>query len=268
MANKKFSQFTAQPPDAATSYLVGYDSAANDNIRFQEGDLNLADMGGAIDLATQTSGDISLTTQVTGTLPEANGGTGATIIQNNARVGRKVTVALYWSSNFANVPRGAEYGLPWNSSIQYDINGGDYGAAPSTSLPSPPVAALPGKIFYFFVAINSAVGYANNPALWEFKFRMAFFDMTADLDIIGGCYTSTSQNFSTGVQKHLLIKTSAVEASDSRILEGSMFFVVQPATNAYVVPFVRFDNGAADPYPYYDAAYTNARNEFTIQRIY
>lgn len=258
MANKKFSQFTAQAPNAATSYLVGYDATANDNIRFQEGDLNLADMGGAVDLATQA----------TGVLPQANGGSGVTQLKSAQEIGRKLVAQLWWTTNLLNVPRGAEYTLPLNQNEPLILNH-----------TSPTV----GYVFNFtglpagltqLGAINAGytIGAISNlKQLFKITLRLSFYDQTSDLDIQGGFYSSTNAlTWATNLKKYLLIKDTANEASDSRIYEASAYFEVPAAFNTpyYFVPWVRFDNGFGDPYPYYDVSMEGAACQFTIEQIY
>ena len=68
MANVKFSQFNLETSLSATGFLVGYDGV--NNIR-----LTKASLESSLDLAN-LSGTIDLSTQVTGTLPILNGGTG------------------------------------------------------------------------------------------------------------------------------------------------------------------------------------------------
>lgn len=289
MANKKFSQFTAQAPSASTSYLVGYDSTANDNIRFQEGDLNLADMGGAIDLATQTtgavdlatqttgaidlatqtSGDINLTTQVAGILTQANGGTGAASLYNAQPIGRKGVWSMRWTSLLANVPRGAKYMLTFSTNSYNAQNGITsisriaYSTAPSglTGLINP----IPTQ-FGAAARIDSQV----NNQLFKVTWRLYFYDMTADLDISAGVYISDNVTF-TGFQEYTTTKNSAVEAVDSRLFEGSFYyqFIGTPTTTQrWLLPYVRFDNGSADPFPFYDSNIVNGSNEFIIEQIY
>ncbi len=64
MANIKFSGFSSVAP-VTTTTLVGV--AGGVNTKFVLGDIQLSDLGGAIDLSTQ----------VTGVLPLVEGGTGA-----------------------------------------------------------------------------------------------------------------------------------------------------------------------------------------------
>ena len=147
MANLKFSQFNNTAPSATTSFLVGYDTLLNDNIRFKESDLDLADMGGlldlgvqvtgqldlstnstgTIDLATQvtglldlstnSTGTIDLATQSSGTLAEANGGSGVAQLYLNNQVGARFLKTFTWKNSgqypYGNVPRGTEYVLPF-----------------------------------------------------------------------------------------------------------------------------------------------------------
>jgi hypothetical protein len=279
MANKKFSQFTAQAPSASTSYLVGYDSTANDNIRFQEGDLNLADMGGAInlatqtsgaiDLATQTSGDIDLTTQVAGILPEANGGTGVANMYNAQPIGRKGVWSMLWTSLLANVPRGAKYMLTFSTDSYIAQNGITnivriaYSTAPSglTGLINP----IPTQ-YGAAARIDSQV----SKQLFKVTWRAYFYDVTADLDITAGVYTADNVTF-TGFQEYTTTKNSAVEAVDSRLFEGSFYyeFVGSPTlTQRFFLPYVRFDNGTTDPFPFYDSNIVNGSNQFIIEQIY
>ena len=302
MANKKFSAFTAQAPHPTNSFLVGYDSALNDNIRFQEGDLNLGDMGGLLDLSSQVTGQLDLTSnssgtidlstqvsgfldlstntsgsvdgasQISGIVPEANGGTGVTAIQDNQAVGRKGAFHRPWDSGFFNVPRGALYGLPYsgapgpmtaisqNTASAFQTN-------TLTSIPAVSVNLIPGAPYIGSVYVNSV---PNQVSLWEIKLRVAFYDVTGDLDIQAGVFIATNTAF-TGATNYLIVKDSANEASDSRIFEASIFYEI-PATptslSYFILPWVRFDNGVADPYPYYDAAYANAQNEIILQSIY
>lgn len=268
MANKKFSQFTAQAPSAATSYIVGYDSSANDNIRFQEGDLNLADMGGAVNLATQTSGTLDLATQVTGVLLQGNGGTGATSLTNAQEIGRKLVASTWWTSGLLNVPRGAEYTLPFNSNqaLIRNHNFPTVSYAGFTALPVG-VTQLGTQSRGFQVSL-----LAGLKQLFKITLRLVFYDQTADLDIQGGFYsTINSATWTVNLRKYLLIKDSANEASDYRVYEGSAYFEV-PALgadpNQFFVPWVRFDNGSADPFPYYNASEYNGSCQFTIEQIY
>jgi len=265
MANKKFSQFTAQAPSASTSYLVGYDSTANDNIRFQEGDLNLADMGGAIDLATQTTGDINLTTQVTGVLPLVNGGTGVTQLSDAQQIGRKSVASTWWTTTFLNVPRGGEYTLPFNAN-QTIIRNTSF-----TYVGYAAFAGLPAGVTQLG-AINKGfqmTGLASLKMLVKVTLRMSFYDQTAELNIQGGFYFSTNGVTWAGATKYLLIRDKADEASDAKIYEASAFVEIPSGGgNYYFLPWVRFDNGSADPFPYYDASMVGAANQFTLEIIY
>lgn len=282
MANKKFSDFTAQAPNAATSYLVGYDSVANDNIRFQEGDLNLADMGGTIDLgtqttgtvdlATQTTGNIDLATQASGALPTLNGGTGvsATNLELVPAIGWKSVASTSWTSGFLNVPRGAEYTLPYNQNSTTIKPAGvarfeyvNFGTTP------PGVTQLGAQARGIRMYMSDTQAYGVRVTL-----RMAFYDQTADLDIQGGFYSS--KNTWAGATKYLLIKDSANESVDSRIYEASAYVEVptDPAATPgsfvywYFLSWVRFDNGSIDPYPYYDPNMVGAATQFTIEQLW
>ncbi len=59
------------------------DGAGTVSIDVAEANLNLNNIGGSLDLSTQTTGTISLTTQVTGVLPIANGGTNGSSFTTN-----------------------------------------------------------------------------------------------------------------------------------------------------------------------------------------
>lgn len=283
MANKKFSDFTAQAPNAATSYLVGYDSTSNDYIRFQEGDLDLADMSGAIDFATKTSGAIDLTTQTSGTLdlttrstgilPVLNGGTGVstTNLVLIPQIGWRGVGYITWTSGFLNVGRGAEYTLPYNIQNPY-IKPYLFRKLDYINFTSPPpgVTQLGSQIKGIRIGVSDTQSHLVKATL-----RLAFYDQTADLDIQAGFYTSKDAITWAGFQKWLLIKDSASEASDSRIYEASAYVPVptDPAAASsfvylYFLPWVRFDNGSIDPYPYYDAAMVGAVNQFTLEQVW
>ncbi len=279
MANLKFSQFNNTAPSATTSFLVGYDTLLNDNIRFKESDLDLADMGGLLDLgaqvtglldlSTNSTGAIDLATQGSGLLPEANGGTGVGNMYNAQPIGRKGVRFMNWDSGFLNVPRGAEYMVPFNVDGNYGLNGMTtitrvgYSATPSglTGLINP-IPTTAGSAF----RVDSQV----NNQLFKITWRAYFYDMTADLDIQAGAYASNNSNF-VGYQKFLCVKDSANEASDSRMLTGEFYYelVGSPTlTQRYFLPYIRFDNGAIDPYPAYDSGLINAVSQFIIEQIY
>lgn len=291
MANLKFSQFNNTAPSATTSFLVGYDTLLNDNIRFKESDLDLADMGGlldlgsqvtgAIDLATQVSGLLDLSTNSTGTinlatqgsgfLPEANGGTGVGNMYNAQPIGRKGVRFMNWDSGFLNVPRGAEYMVPFNVDGSYGLNGFTSGVRVGySSTPSGLVGlvnTIPGAL-----AASSAwrVTSAVNRQLFKITWRAYFFDMTADLDIQAGAYASDNSNF-VGYQKFLCVKDSANETTDSRMLTGEFYYETPGSDTTvlyYFLPYIRFDNGASDPYPAYDSGLINAVSQFIIEQIY
>lgn len=283
MASKKFSDFTTAPSLSGTAELVGYDGV--DNIRLTkaalEGSLTLGNLAGtidlatqtsgAIDLATQTTGDIDLTTQVTGILPEANGGTAVSNMYNTSKIGVRYAIGLKWTTNFANVPRGAIYGIPLNTSSLYYDNTFQMGFQPVLTTGQSVPATLAGALFN--VPGTPGISWAALPATigireggFRITLRLFFYDQTGDLDIQGGVYVAPNASFFP-YQQLQCIKASANEASDSQAYEGTVYWNTGVSTPLYIIPWVRFDNGTVDPYPA-DIAAFNYYTEMIVERVY
>lgn len=301
MANIKFSAFVNVPPTTPTTFFVGYDSVLNDNVRFQQSDVLLEDFGGGINLATQVSGLLDLTihstgtidlatqvsglldltthstgtinvaTQVTGILPEANGGTGVSDMYNTSKIGVRYAIGFRWTTNFANVPRGGIFGLPLNTSTVYYDNTFQMAFQPVLTTGQPVPATLVGTLFD--VPGTPGISWANLPGTigtreggWRITLRLFFYDQTGDLDIQGGVYLSPNASFLPN-QAYQCIKASTNEASDSQAYEGTLYWNTGVATPLYIIPWVRFDNGAIDPFPA-DIPAFNYYTELIVERVF
>ncbi len=228
MANIKFSGFTAVPP-VSTTLMVGV--AGGINTRFTVADIQLSDLGGTIDLGTQ----------VTGVLPLADGGTGASsqpaildnvtdaasqsvndiivadaggaVFQNPSQhpnIPVDVITTLLWTgvtNPYFNFSNGANVLIPYDT-VYVNTSTSSTQAANVINLTSPTETTItPQADGYYKVSIN-----------------LHFFDLFGDIDIFCGVfdYTGVPVAVSNG---GLMDKKDVTGNADQNFFGSSVMFL-------------------------------------------
>lgn len=222
MANIKFSGFSAVAP-VSTTLMVGV--AGGVNTKFVLGDIQLSDLGGAIDLGTQ----------VTGVLPLADGGTGASaqpaildnvtdaasqpvndiivaaaagaVFQNPSQhpnIPIQDVVVAKWTNTtnpYFNFTNGSVINIPFDQNI-VTINTDSAGG---------------GTVINFNSTSNTSFEI-NGTGVYKVGLNLHFFDMFGDIDIRAGVY-----NTATGALIGDLIDKKEVTGSNDQNFYGENY---------------------------------------------
>ncbi len=265
MADKKFSAFSTSAK-ATTDYVVGYTGANNVKLT-------------PADLVT----DVDLTSDVTGQLPLANGGTGQANAQDalnsltniaGASVDEILTYngadAIFkkpsdnsyipsrrlghyeWlddvSAPYFNVLHGSTTIIPFNSTI-----------LETTSNPSS-TFGFEGWTRNLLSTTNSnfTLG-ADGSGWWKVTARLHFYDLYADLDVQCFLYDS-----STGLVEQMIIDNKVVEGSQDQMYQGTIIQEFSAGDSKDIR--VLFSGGTAGQNPFPSAS-NNARTSVTFEFI-
>lgn len=286
MANIKFSQFTSQASLSATAQIVGFDGATNIRLTKAalEGSLTLGNLAGTIDL----------TSQVTNTLPVANGGTSYNTYSQGdilygdsggglSRLASGAAGTILTSDGPTTDPSWVEPYL--NSQIDYrsarvDIWGGtgSFGYANVSRGTKYAMGTEVNLTDYTTHPTSSGITYAQTDAttqplpagLFGFGTGGAYSKWTVEQ----GTYEITVTSFfydnftdldttvsvwlgvgGSWIEEYIVIKQSTGESSDSRMFTGSRV-VTALATGWEFMVTILFENGGSDPFPYNASAST------------
>ena len=203
MANLKFTGFSAVAP-VSTTIMVGV--AGGVNTQWTVADLQLSDLGGAVDLATQVSG----------VLPLAEGGTGSSAqptILDNVTDAASASANQILSSDGANaswvdptdlpqVPMQSILYAKWAGFTKpfFNFTNGSTVIVPFDWIyinqNSGGLAAL---WTYNNVSATESTFTCNSAGVYKFSVNMHFFDQYGDLDIVCGAYVAGTSSVFLGL---------------------------------------------------------------------
>jgi hypothetical protein len=267
MANVKFSQFTEAGALSGTGFIVGYDGVNNTRI-------TKAELESSLDLAN-TSGLIDLTSQVSGALPIANGGTGNitastalnalsqsavetddkiltvdsgnAIFKNpseNAFIPTNVTFTAFWTgavNPYFNLSNSINNIIPFDDAISVKST--------SLSLNFPTLNIVSPTDSYIKIPTNLH-GY------WKITTIVYLYDVSGNLDITAGIINSLTSSIIAAT-----IDTRAAENPTDRAFYGVTIVNID-ATNDEIKMYI--NPSANTPYP---ANGNNLRNAIILEYI-
>lgn len=255
MANVKFSQFNLETSLSATGFLVGYDGVNNTR-------LTKASLESSLDLAN-LSGTIDLSTQVTGTLPILNGGTGQTTAQaaidsltnvpassnGDVLTSDGTNVSLQNPSNNPYVPVVAMTTCVWknNTNPFFNFTPNTWVTVPFDTLAFSETtfttnSLIPSTIFSSTTDTYFEFEVASYGKLYKIEVTLHFYDQTSNYDMKGAVFIRN-----TNTLYEMVIDDRSVESSDDKMWYGYTFFV--PGAGQDEIQ-VKVNNSAAAPGAY------------------
>ena len=256
MANIKFSGFTSAASLTGTGELVGYDGV--NNIR-----LTKANLETSLDLSN-LSGSIDLTSQVTGTLPLANGGTGAAtqpaILDNvtdaasqpvNDIIVASAAGAIFQNpSQHPNIPVQCITEMSWSGLVNPYFNFPN-GVSTNIAFDSTQLNfSTSTTVTPITISLPSPTETLFTPAadgLYRVSVNLHFFDLFGDIDIFCGVYDYSFPGGNLTPQGGLLDKKDVTGNTDQNFFGSSL--VPMFAGTTYGIKATFAGGGGQNPFP-------------------